>query len=198
MRGDGRLLALVALLALSTSACRSGHDAAVADETAADPTVAASPTPSPDTPLVTVVGERIPAAHWVSSGGVLTHRVPEVGSGDTVLPLVHAVGDWLDAHLDDLQRGGDGRLVEVADPGLLAAATPADLSAVTTDLASADRPVAAATYRLEGSYAAETEWLTATVEVTGRDGASRAATLVFVPTPEGPRLVLLGAAGGPA
>ena len=90
------------------------------------------------------------------------------------------------------------QLEEVADPGLLTAATPAELGAVTTDLASSDRPVAAATYRLEGSYAAETEWLTATVEVTGRDGETRAATLVFVPTPDGPRLVLLGAAGGPA
>ncbi len=186
--------ALVGVLLLT--GCSGGHDAALADvePPSPDPVVVA-PTPPAPAPPVTVVGERVPAAHWVNSTGLLTHRASEMGTGDTVLPFVHTVADWLDRHLDDLQRGGPGLLGDVVNPELLAGATDADVAAVTTGLAAPDRLVAHATYRLDASYDAETEWLTAGVVVTDRGGADHAATLVFVPTPDGPQLVLFGSAG---
>jgi hypothetical protein len=188
-------LTLTVLTATTLAGCTSGNAPAGAvpepDRTARAGTPVAT---APAEDLVPVAGERLPGAHWVDASGLLTHDRAEAGDPDVVLPFVHAVGDWLDAHLDDLQRGGDGRLDEVAPPALLATAGAADVLAVTTALASRDRPVATATYRLDASYAGDVEWLTATVEVTDPAGATRAATFVFTPKGDGPELVLLGEA----
>lgn len=191
-----RHLAPAALLVLA-SACTgvNAPAAAVPDPpttATAVPSPAVAPTRTPE--LATVVGERVPGAHWVDSAGLLTHSPGPVGPPDTVLPVVHAVGDWLDAHLDDLQRGGDGGLADVLAPDLLAGATPADLAAVTTELASRTAPVATATYRLDAAYHDSTEWVEATVEVTAASGRRAAATLVFVPHGDGLELVLFGPA----
>lgn len=190
-----RQLAPTALLLL-TAACAGGNQPATAVPEPSDGPVATSaPAVSPAPPeLVPVAGERVPGAHWVDSSGLLTHAPAEVGPPDTVLPAVHAVGDWLDAHLDDLQRGGPGRLADVAPSGLLAAADPADVAAVTSALASPAGPVASATYRLDAAYHEATEWVTATVTVTSSAGDTGAATLVFVPAPDGPELILFGPA----
>lgn len=190
------MLAAPAAGVLALAGCSTGPDAT----TAVPPPVAdGSPTPPPtEEPATsepaTVRGERLPGAHWVNATALLSHRTVEVGPGDTVLPAVHAVGDWLDQHLDDLQRGGEGHLAEVAPTELLAVATADDLAAVTTDLASPAAPVATATYRLDAAYDADTEWITATVEVTDVSGGHHAATLVFVPGDAGPELVLFGPA----
>lgn len=200
MRGVRDLTALAAAALLVVPAGCSSGPRAVTDERAAAPSPGATdPTDATDatTPgpvLPPVVGERVPAAHWVDSSGLLTQRAEEFGPSDTILPFAHLVGDWLDAHLDALQRGGPGRLGEVAPASLLAAATDADLATITSGLASPDAPVAAAVYRLGTTYHTGPEWLTATVEVTSVDGAVSAATLVFVPGPAGPELVLFGPA----
>ncbi|MBW3619267.1 MAG: hypothetical protein KY461_03420 [Actinobacteria bacterium] len=173
----------------------SGEPTPGGTDRAAPATPLAVPSPSPARELAAVAGERVPAAHWVDASGLLTQRADEVGPPDTVLPFVHAVGDWLDAHLDDLQRGGPGRLGEVASPALLAAASDGELAAVTSALASSGAPVAAARYRLDAAYEDATEWLTATVEVTRTDGAVTVATMVFVPGASGPELVLFGPGG---
>lgn len=195
-RGRGWLPAAAAVALLVLPACSGAHDPAGAAGEATQapaPDPVASPTAT-EAPLVTVAGERAPAAHWVNSAGLLTGATPEAGPGDAVLPLAHAVGDWLDGHLDDLQRGGGGHLDRVASEAFLATAAEADLAAISTDLAAPGRPVAAASYQLSGSYDETTEWLTATVQVTDRAGATNAATLVFVPGEAGPELVLFGPA----
>lgn len=186
-----------ATLLLLAVGCAPGNDPAAA--VPEPPGEVAAPAPVEDevvaTPaLAPVAGERRPGAHWVDSSGLLTQQADAVGAADVVLPFVHAVGDWLDAHLDDLQRGGRGRLDDVAAPGLLATATDVDVAAVTSSLTSAAAPVASAVYRLDATYEDAPEWLTATVEVTRRDGTVGAATLVFVPGPSGPELVLFGPA----
>lgn len=190
------LLPVVAVLLVLAGGCSSEEDGAAPDVPSPSlvSTAPASPSPSPRPGTTPVAGERIPGAHWVDSTGLLTQRAPEVGPPDTVLPFVHQVGDWLDAHLTDLQRGGAGRLDEVAVDGLLAAATDEELAAVTSGLASPDAPVASATYRLDASYADSSEWLTATVEVTSVTGSTAAATMAFVPGDAGPALVLFGPA----
>lgn len=190
------LLRVVAVLLVLTAGCAPGGADSASDvpATSIAPSAPAAPSPSPERTTTPVAGERVPGAHWVDSTGLLTHAASEVGPPDTVLPFVHEVGDWLDAHLDDLQRGGPGRLDEVAVDGLLAAATDEELAVVTSALASPDAPVADATYRLDGSYAESTEWLTATVEVTSTTGSTSAATMVFVPGGSGPALVLFGPA----
>lgn len=194
------LLPVAAALVVLAGACtpevddRPPDEVVTAPATPAPPSAPPSPLPSPTPDLTPVAGERVPGAHWVDSSGLLTPAAPAIGPPDTVLPFVHEVGDWLDAHLDDLQRGGPGRLDEVAVDGLLAAAGADELAAVTTALASPDTPVAAAVYRLDASYAASTEWLAATVEVVSDTGATSAATLVFVPGGDGPALVLFGPA----
>lgn len=196
--GGGWLVAAVAAGALTLSACAPAHDRAGArgdGPAGTDVTAPEDATVDRDAaPLAPVAGERRPAAHWVGSSGLLTQQAPEVPTGDVVLPLVHAVGDWLDGHLDDLQRGGDGHLEAVAPAALHAAATAEDLAAATTALASRDRPVAAAEYHLAGSFDEATEWVTATARVTGRDGQVTSATFVFVPGDAGPELVLFGPA----
>ncbi|MBW3657402.1 MAG: hypothetical protein KY457_02115 [Actinobacteria bacterium] len=193
------LLRLATVLAVLAAACATAGDDDAPDVPAAStaPSASASTSPPPEPSATPVAGERLPGAHWVDSTGLLTHAAPEVGPPDTVLPFVHAVGDWLDAHLDDLQRGGPGRLDDVAVDGLLVAATDEELAVVTSALASPDAPVASARYRLDGSYADATEWLTATVEVTSTTGSTRAATMVFVPGDGGPALVLFGPAEPP-
>lgn len=197
-RARSTLVAGLAVISVALTGC--ANDAAPAatpvDETVAETTEAPTAEAAPATPSApaAVVGERVPAAHWVSSASLLSHRATAAGSGDAVLPLVHEVGDWLDAHLTDLQAGGDGRLADVADPGLLDAAAAADLDAVTVALASADAPAASARYVLEGSYDAMAEWVEATVEVTRPDGTVARATMVFTPGDAGPRLVLFGPA----
>lgn len=191
VRPVATLLAATCLVLAGACAPDDGPGA-TAPERAAPTTPAAVPSPTPE--LTPVAGERVPAAHWVDASGLLTQRADDVGPSDTVLPFVHAVGDWLDAHLDDLQRGGPGRLGDVAPAPLLAAATDAELASVTSALASPAAPVAAARYRLDAAYEDATEWLTATVEVTGPDGDVTAVMLVFVPGAAGPELVLFGPA----
>lgn len=193
----------VAALAAAIGACTDRNDVAgarpVASVAPAPPAEApASPAPS-SAALAPVVGERVPGAYDVDATGLLAHGRGDPADPDVVLPFVHAVGDWLDAHLDDLQRGGAGRLDEVAPPALLRAASPSDLDAATTALATPGRPVARATYRLDASYAGEVEWVTVDVTVTATDGSRAGATLVFVPDGGGrPQLVLLGAREGAA
>ena len=194
VRPLAHLLAAAAVV-LAASCAPSEGPAPGATDGAAPAAPAAAPSPSPTPELAAVAGERVPAAHWVDASGLLTQRADEVVPPDTVLPFVHAVGDWLDAHLDDLQRGGPGRLGAVASPGMLAAASDAELAAVTSALASPGAPVAAARYRLDAAYENATEWLTATVEVTTTDGAVTVATMVFVPGGSGPELVLFGPGG---
>lgn len=192
----GTVSLLVTLLpSLLLGACANAASPAAEPRAERASAVATSEPSETETPAPAVVaGERIPAAHWVNSSSLLTHRAAAMGSGDAVLPLADEVATWLDAHLNDLQQGGTGRTVDVAAPGLVDDATPAELDAITGALATPETPVTSARYLLDGSYDAMTEWLEATVEVTRVDGTVALATFVFTPTDAGPQLVLFGPA----
>ena len=157
----------------------------------AEPEATPSPSPSSEEPTFEVhpvVGERVPAVYHVSSREILGNgsREPldEAGTGQ----VMDAIATWLDGHLDDLQRGGDGDLVAIAPAGLILEAegdealspeVQTKIDAVTTDLTNADLPVASARYHLAVYGEAVLEWAMAQVEVTRSDGSTATATFVF-------------------
>lgn len=155
------------------------------------PSPTPAPSPSPTYELTTVQGERVPAAYNVTSAGMLGPQTRPAPDDAAILDLIHRVGDWLDAHLDDLQRGGPGKLEGMALPGLLAEASPGQLEKVTTALASPEHPVASASYRLAAYHEDTPEWLEAAVSVTHPDGGTAQATLVFMVDSGGnPKLIM--------
>lgn len=188
--GHARAGRVALLLAVLLATGLAGCSEPSTDDPA--PAATTSPTPSPLPPLTPVRGERQPGAPSTSSAAVLgMGRVPEADR-DALLALAHATADWLDAHLTDLQAGGTGLLRQVATPGLLAATDRGSVAAVTWDLASRQDPVRAARYELRVAQAGVPAWLEAAVTVTRHSGRTVAATLVFVPSRSGPRLVAFG------
>jgi hypothetical protein len=88
---------------------------------------------------------------------------------DRVDALVAAIAEWLDAHLTDLQDGGDGL---VADVGLQG---PEGVG----DLAGSGTVVEAASYRMSVGARGSPEWARVVVTVTAEDGGEHKATFAF-------------------
>ena len=180
-----------ALLAAGCTGQASGDEHASASPTAAAP-APAPPSPSPTVAIEPVVGERQPAAYDISSAGMLGPGSKPEMDNDAVLAFINAVGDWLDAHLDDLQHGGPGKLDGTAVAGLID--DPATAAPITTDLASPDHPVDHAHYRLAAYYTDTPSYLEAQVRVFWRDGSEHDATMLFTPAKDGsPTLVMFSA-----
>lgn len=99
---------------------------------------------------------------------------------------------WLDRHLSDLEDGGEGLLADVAADGLLEQ-DQAVVDALTTGLASAERPVNGARYDLVLGVDGEVDWVRATVHASG-EGGERVAEFVFT---TGEQLTLVAGAAEP-
>lgn len=184
-------LALVAAGLLAVAGCASNDPVAAAPSPSPTP-VAPSPTPSPTPPpLEPVAGERQLTAADVGDGVLLGPDDREGVDEGAVQVFATAVFDWLDGHLDDLQRGGDGHLDAVLDAGLAASLDDAARAGLTTALASPATPVAAATYTLTAYHDATIEHAAVEISVTDRSGATRRTTLVFTPGAEGAPVLTL-------
>lgn len=145
----------------------------------AGPTTA-SPSPSPSRiQAEPVEGERDVQLFAVSNEQAVWDRAQPEPDPAAIEQITNKVGNWLNAHLGDLQEGGPGRLDEVAASGLLESTAPDAQAAVTTSLASPDRLVDSATYQLVVAHTDAPQWVRATAQVAGRDGVSRTAHFVF-------------------
>jgi hypothetical protein len=180
--------AVLAAAALLTGCSSDGEPVAAGTSTTEEP----SPTPSP-TPtwkLRPVKGERTAAV--VALGGR-----PVLGLGDDPDPdqaaidaAVDQVGDWLDAHLDALQRSGSGELGDVMAKGL---ANKKQRRPVTTGLASPDEPVKSARYVMSVYHDGTPRYLTTRVEVTHDDDSTSGIGMVFTVGEDGsPTLTMFG------
>lgn len=155
-------------------------------------TATPSPTPTP-TPPPPVEAERELETVVTSHGPIIFPRgddrhpaaEPDV---EAVEAFAARVGDWLDAHLTDLQEGGSGQLDRYA-AGLLDAADGEVLAGLTTELATAERPVAEARYRMVVAADGAPQWLHVRLDVTRADDAERSAELVVGHVDAEPRLL---------
>lgn len=176
------LLATAVLL----GACTGG------DPTATDttPPSSPSPSPSPTVQLQPVVGERVSAVYPLGGRPLLGLGENPPPDEDAIDAAATAVGDWLDEHLDRLQRDGKGTWGEIAAEGL---ANAEDRGAVTTGLASPDAPVEAARYVMSIYHDGPPRYLTARVEVTHPDESVDVVELVFLTDDEGnPTMTMFG------
>lgn len=152
---------------------------------AASPTTttdATSPTPTPTWTVRPVVGER--SATVLPLGprplvGLGANPEPDQAAIDAA---VDATGDWLDAHLDALQRTGSGVFGQVAAPGL---ANPKERRPVTTGLTNPDAPVASARYVMSVYHDGPPRYLTARVEVHRVDDTVAETELVLLVDEDG-------------
>lgn len=180
------LTAVALSVALLLGGCSSDEPSA----TPPSPSQTELPPVEPFEPQVTV------ASRSVNSGAVMDRTQGAAADQAAVDAMTGAVTSWLDAHLDDLQRGGEGQLAAVAAPGLLENADPAIVQEITTGLTSPQDPVRQASYDLEIGHDGAPRWLRATVSVTGAAGQARTAVFVFVPGDNGPVLVAAEGLGG--
>lgn len=182
-----RLVALGLVAVAVLSACSAEETSEPPPSDTATPTVSETPS-EPAFEIHPVVGERLTAGFHTSSrealGNGVRKPIDEVGAKRAF----EAIGTWLDGHLDDLQRGGDGDLVSVAPAGLVVAVEPDEqlppaiqqqIAAVTTNLTNEELPVASARYNLAVYGEHTLEWATARVQVTRSDGSVARATFVF-------------------
>lgn len=180
-RQTATIVAPLLVGALVLGACTSGDE-----EPQADPT-----TTEPGFELVDVVGERVTAVYSLDSRGLLGLGTGPEPDHDVIDTATQQVGDWLDTHLDGLQRDGDGSFGAIAADGLRPSAGAR--RPITTDLASPEDPVVSARYTISAYHDGMPEFLTAVVEVTHPDDTVSMASLVFVVAEDGtPHLTMFG------
>lgn len=170
-----RALTTGALLLLLITACSAG------DQPEADPT-STLPSPSPTRSRVEtepVDGEVDVQLVPVANDETVWNRPPPEPDSAAVDAVVDRVRAWLDGHLSDVQEGGEGGFDDVAAPGLLDGVAPTTVAAVTSALASPDRPVHRAAYGLQVAHGGAPQWVRASVHVTSKDGTMRSAQFIF-------------------
>lgn len=176
------------VLATALLAACSNDDEPVAVETTT--TESPSPTPTPTKTLRPVVGERAAAVLPLGSRPLLGLGGNPEPDEQAINASIDAVGDWLDKHIDRLQRDGKGAWGAVAADGL---ANSKQRRPATTDLTDPDHPVTAARYVMTVYHDGAPQYLTARVEVTRDDDSTRDVGLVFVLDEEGtPTLTMFG------
>lgn len=99
---------------------------------------------------------------------------------DAVEAVVDAAVTWVDAHLTDVQAGGDGAVV---DGGL-----DGEVAAASTAVTGPDHPVTEATYVVTVGALGAPEWVRVSSTVARADGAT-STTYVFLP--DGDQVTLL-------
>lgn len=179
-----RIAAVLAAACVLLGACTSGDE----------PEVATTPSPSP-TPttieLTPVAGERIVTVTSTSNPALLGLGESLPVEQEAVDNAVLAIGDWLDGHLDRLQRQGGGTLSRVLTDDL--SSPGPERSVITTGLADTDAPVASARYQFNTYHDGAPEMIAVHVDVTHHDGSTSSAAMVFTIDAEGaPRLILFG------
>lgn len=193
---------LVGVLAAGCSGTDDGDPAAAGSSpptssapatSSSAPSPSPSPLPSPPPPV-----EATREIEYVSVGpseqlDVGAAPPADEAAGDR---LAGYVGDWLDAHLTDLQDGGEGQLAEVAAPGLLGALSDELAVGATTGLANPESPVSSAEYLLRVQHAGAPLSIEADVITVHRDGSRSTAAFVLVPDGETARLELISAVPG--
>lgn len=184
-------LVALAIAAVTVAGCSAN------EKVVAAPTPPSSPSDAP--PEIRPIASTRNVTTWsVNSGAVIDRSAPVPADEAAVAALAEQVGVWLDAHLDDLQNGGEGRLGDVAAAGLISTGDEAAVVGVTAGLTSPDDPVRAASYELEVGHDGAPRWLRARIQVQRASGDTAGATLVFVPTEQGPVLIALQPHGGAA
>lgn len=184
-----RRAACLVLATTLLAACSDGGEP-TAVETTTTESPSASPAPTPTKTLRPVVGERTTAVLPLGSRPLLGLGGNPEPNQKAINAAIDAVGDWLDTHLDGLQRDGKGAWGAVAAKGL---ANGKERRPVTTDLADPDHPVTAARYVMTVYHDGAPQYLTARVEVTRDDDSTRDVGLVFVLADDGtPTLTMFG------
>lgn len=186
-RTAGVVLAVATAAALS--ACTSEEATPTATETTASPTPTATPTPTPE--LEPVVGNRRTTVRSASGNAVLGLGSDPKPKMAIIEDTFGQIGDWLDAHLDRLQRTGAGRLGEIAADGI---GGKDERGPVTTHLASPDHPVEAARYDMIAYHAGRPQMVSVRVTVTHPDAEPTRASLGFVVADDGTPIMMMYAA----
>ncbi len=177
--------------AVLLGACTSDAPTA-SDTTPATTPSSTSASPSPTVQLQPVVGERVSAVYPLGGRPILGLGEDPPPDEAAINAATTAVGDWLDEHLDGLQREGAGAWGNMAADGL---ANAKERRPVTTALASPDAPVEAARYVMSVYHDGPPRYLTTRVEVTHPDDSVTMAELVFITDEEGtPTLTMFGPA----
>lgn len=181
-----RAACLVLATTLLAACSDDGEPAAVETTTTESP----SPSPTPTKTLRPVVGERTTAVLPLGSRPLLGLGGNPEPDTKAIDAAIASVGDWLDTHLDRLQRDGKGAWGAIAADGL---ANGRQRRLVTTDLTDPDHPVTAARYVMTVYHDGAPQYLTARVEVTRDDDSTRDVGLVFVLAKDGtPTLTMFG------
>lgn len=139
------------------------------------------PEPDPVEGAVTLTVES------VSSGRPLGLGSARAADDQAIQLVATTIATWLDAHLDHLQRGGEGAWADMAAEGLVDQAGHA-----TTALASADRPVASAAYAITVYHDGPPQLAAVQVAVVHTDGGTATAELLFAVEGGVPVLTLFG------
>ena len=181
-----RAACLVLATTLLAACSDDGEPAAIETTTTESP----SPSPKPTKTLRPVVGERTTAVLPLGSRPLLGLGGNPEPDTKAIDAAIASVGDWLDTHLDRLQRDGKGAWGAIAADGL---ANGKQRRPVTTDLTDPDHPVTAARYVMTVYHDGAPQYLTARVEVTRDDDSTRDVGLVFVLDDAGsPTLTMFG------
>lgn len=178
--------------AVLLGACTGDDDPTASDTTPPPSPSSTTTSASPSPTLQPVVGERVAAVYPLGGRPILGLGEDPSPDEAAIDAATTAVGDWLDEHLDRLQREGSGTWGSIAADGL---ADSKQRRPATTGLASPDAPVQAARYVMSVYHDGPPRYLTARVEVTHPDDSVATAELVFVTDEEGtPTLTMLGPA----
>ena len=185
-----RAAGLLLVAALVLVGCSDDADPTATSTDAPSSSTSPSASPSPTRSLRPVLGERTTTVLPLGSRPLLGLGGNPEPDQAAIESVVGAVGDWLDAHLDALQRTGQGAWGVVAADGL---ADGERRQQVTTELASPDRPVDHARYVMTVYQDGAPQYVTTRVEVGHPDGSTSEVGLVFVVAEDGtPRLSMFG------
>lgn len=182
-----RAACLVLVSAALLAGCSNDEGPAA---TAPSTTASSSPSPTPTWTLRPVVAERTAAVLPLASEPLLGLGAAPEPEKKAIQAAADTVGDWLDRHLDRLQRTGDGLWGEMAAEGL------ADRKArrpVTTGLASPEKPVKSARYVMTVYQDGAPQFITVHVEIVHPDDSVAEQELVFSVADDGqPTLSMFG------
>ncbi len=185
-----RAAGLVVTAALLLVGCSSDPDPTATGTDTSSSSASPSASPSPTRTLRPVLGERTTTVLPLGGRPLLGLGANPEPDQAAIESVVNAVGDWLDAHLDALQRTGQGAWGVVAAEGL---ADGKKRQQVTSELASPDMPVERARYVVTVYHDGTPRYVTTRVEVGHPDGSTSEVGLVFVVAADGtPRLSMFG------
>lgn len=181
-----RVLGVLLATTMALAACTSGDEAPSAIQT--PPSTSPSPSPSPTPTLDPVAGERRTAVRLASANDDVGFGADPEPNMAMIEGTFDQIGDWLDAHLDRLQRTGMGHFGAIAAKGL---ASGDARDPVTTHLASPDHPVRAARYDMTAFHAGRPTMVSVRVTVAHPESEATRAELGFVVAEDGTPIMMM-------